>query len=344
MDYSTTQNICALRPKDFPVHQYNIFVEQRLMFAVNEQKEDGYDIRKALDFIINSEPVYEKEDDIREEDLTLWTEKADPAKFSFMEKELATMLLQAIQNFKNENDPYFRIHSKGLGIFCRRPEGIRKNSLLVEYYGEVYPQWLWFEKQDVLKQGQTSRHLSKDLPDFYNITLERHFDDPDGYDILTVDPILFGSFASRLSHSCNPNCETFTKVKQEQGRYSIGMYTQRNIKFGEELCFNYCSFTESEDEFRSAACLCGSGVCTGRFLNLAVSCNNQGLMKEYHTFLDRNLILYNSVLACEPGGEGITAVDEVRLKKHGIRSSVLEGIPSWLIKWASLICEFIDFE
>lgn len=55
--------------------------------------------------------------------------------------------------------------------------------------------------------------LSGDLPDFYNITYERHYDDPEGYDVLTVDPILYGHFSSRLSHSCNPNCETVIKVR-----------------------------------------------------------------------------------------------------------------------------------
>ena len=120
--------------------------------------------------------------------------------------------------------------------------------------------------------------------------------------MLTVDPILFGNYASRLSHSCNPNCETITKVKQDEGMYSIGMFSHKDIKFGEELCFNYCSFTESEEEYRAAACLCGSMICTGRFLNLAVAQKNQGLMKEYHTFVDRNMILYRAVEACSPGG------------------------------------------
>ena len=110
--------------------------------------------------------------------------------------------------------------------------------------------------------------------------------------MLTVDPILFGNYASRLSHSCNPNCETITKVNQQEGKYSIGMFTQRRIKYGEELCFNYCSFTESEEEYRQAACLCGTVRCQGRFLNLAMAQKNLGLMKEFHTFVDRNLILF----------------------------------------------------
>ena len=67
-------------------------------------------------------------------------------------------------------------------------------------------------------------------------------------------------------------------------------------------------------------------------------------MKEYHTFVDRNIILYKAVVACSPGGEGITAEDQERLDKFGIKNSVLSEIPLWLKKWASLICEFVEFE
>ena len=83
------------------------------------------------------------------------------------------------------------------------------------------------------------KKLPKDLPDFYNITFERHPDDPDGYNILTVDPILHGNYASRLSHSCSPNCQTVNRIRS--GQYSIGMFTNKDISFGEELCFDYCS-------------------------------------------------------------------------------------------------------
>jgi SET domain-containing protein len=84
-----------------------------------------------------------------------------------------------------------------------------------------------------------------------------------------VDPILYGNHSSRLSHSCSPNCQTIIKVKQDCGSYSIGMFASKRIHFGEELCFNYCSVTESEKEFEAASCLCGTVNCSGRFLQLA---------------------------------------------------------------------------
>ena len=61
----------------------------------------------------------------------------------------------------------------------------------------------WFEKQDALKV----RRRAGELPDFYNITLERPKEDPAGFDVIFVDAAPAGSFASRLSHSCTPNCQ-----------------------------------------------------------------------------------------------------------------------------------------
>jgi hypothetical protein len=52
---------------------------------------------------------------------------------------------------KDKIETHFRVHSKGLGIFCRRPEGIKASTLIIEYFGEIYQPWSWYEKQDVLK-------------------------------------------------------------------------------------------------------------------------------------------------------------------------------------------------
>lgn len=117
----------------------------------------------------------------------------------------------------------------------------------------MYPSWRWYEKEDAIKHGQNRGKLSKDLPDFYNIVFERHPDDPAGYNLLTIDPILKGSYASRLSHSCFPNCATVIHI--HNGKYSIGMYATRDIAYGEELSFDYKSVTESRTEYESAVCL-----------------------------------------------------------------------------------------
>lgn len=59
---------------------------------------------------------------------------------------MAGILLDAINNLPTKNTYYFRIHSKGLGIFCNLKEGIDENKLVIEYFGEIYSPWHWFEK------------------------------------------------------------------------------------------------------------------------------------------------------------------------------------------------------
>ena len=120
--------------------------------------------------------------------------------------------------------------------------------------------------------------------------------------MLTVDPILYGSYASRLSHSCNPNCQTMIKVRQVDKMYSIGMFATQKIRFGDELSFNYCSFTESQTEFDNAQCLCGAMFCTGKFLQLPPITKKDQTMKTYHTFVDRNVLLFLAVKATTKNG------------------------------------------
>ena len=104
--------------------------------------------------------------------------------------------------FRDVGSDYFRVHPKGVGMQVIRPGGLPRLTFVEEYLGEVHSPWRWFEVQDALKK------VTKDeLPDFYNIVLERPRDDPAGYDALFVDAASRGAFASRMSHSCTPNCQ-----------------------------------------------------------------------------------------------------------------------------------------
>jgi hypothetical protein len=47
---------------------------------------------------------------------------------------------------------------------------------------------------------------------------------------------------------------------------TIAMRTIRRVEFGEELTWDYACVTESEREYRSAICLCGTVKCRGSFL------------------------------------------------------------------------------
>ena len=50
------------------------------------------------------------------------------------------MLLQVGHDF-------FRIHPKGVGLICLRPEGLAPLTLVEEYLGEMHAPWRWFEIQ-----------------------------------------------------------------------------------------------------------------------------------------------------------------------------------------------------
>lgn len=130
-----------------------------------------------------------------------------------------------------------RIYSKGLGVICAAEQGIKKNQLIGQYFGEVYPLWYWDLKQSVLnkfiesiKSGELpefKKYQLDSLADFFNITAEKHANEAKGKEKFLVDPILFGNFTSRLSHSCNPNCWVIPVISE--GKYSVAMFAIRDI-------------------------------------------------------------------------------------------------------------------
>ena len=235
---------------------------------------------------------------------------------------------------------HFRLHPKGVGVVCIRPEGIEAGTYVQDYLGELYAPWRWYERQDAIKKREPGR----DLPDFFNITLERPAADAAGYDVLFVEAAHRCTFASRLSHSCAPNCHTV--VVSVGGKLTIAQYATRKIEYGEELCWNYSCVTESEKEYRAAICLCSSTTCKGAFLDFAGSSAFTAVMNRRHNFLDRNAAL---VRACS---NPVSPEDRVRLATHGVKSAALtmpgsnppEECPDWLVKWAALVLEYVELE
>lgn len=51
---------------------------------------------------------------------------------------MAAIVLSGIKMFKDKIERHFRVHSKGIGIFCKRKDGIKASNLIVEYFGEIY--------------------------------------------------------------------------------------------------------------------------------------------------------------------------------------------------------------
>ncbi|XP_051140439.1 histone-lysine N-methyltransferase ATXR3 isoform X21 [Andrographis paniculata] len=245
---------------------------------------------------------------------------------------LCQSIIRAIDSRPVDNYVAYR---KGLGVVCNKEGGFGEDDFVVEFLGEVYPTWKWFEKQDGIRALQ--KNNNDPVPEFYNIYLERPKGDADGYDLVVVDAMHKANYASRICHSCRPNCEA--KVTAVDGQYQIGIYAVRPIAFGEEITFDYNSVTESKEEYEASVCLCGNQVCRGSFLNLTGEGAFQKVLKEHHGLLDRHLLLLE---ACELNS--VTEEDYIDLGKAGLGSCLLGGLPDWLIAYSARLVRFINFE
>eukprot|EP01018_Ginkgo_biloba_P011217 Gb_22849 [translate_table: standard] len=241
--------------------------------------------------------------------------------------------LKNMQN-RQPSDKYVA-YRKGLGVVCNKEGGFEKDDFVVEFLGEVYPAWRWFEKQDGIRSLQKK---DKDpAPEFYNIFLERPKGDGAGYDLVVVDAMHKANYASRICHSCRPNCEA--KVTAVGGQYQIGLYTLRPIQYGEEITFDYNSLTESKEEYEASVCLCGSQGCRGSYLNLAGAGAYQKVLKECHGLLNRHDILLE---ACTVNS--VTQEDSRVLSSAGLAKCVLSELPDWAIAYSAHVVRFINLE
>ncbi|CAK9161370.1 unnamed protein product [Ilex paraguariensis] len=246
--------------------------------------------------------------------------------------KLCQFILKAIDNRHEDNYVAYR---KGLGVVCNKERGFGEDDFVVEFLGEVYPAWKWFEKQDGIRSLQKN---NKDpAPEFYNIYLERPKGDADGYDLVVVDAMHKANYASRICHSCRPNCEA--KVTAVDGQYQIGIYSVRPIGYGEEITFDYNSVTESKEEYEASVCLCGSQVCRGSYLNLTGEGAFQKVLKECHRILDRYQLMLE---ACELNS--LSEEDYIDLGRAGLGSCLLGGLPEWLIAYSARLVRFINYE
>ncbi|KAK8562561.1 hypothetical protein V6N13_018858 [Hibiscus sabdariffa] len=251
------------------------------------------------------------------------------------DKRTMKMCLGILKAIDARPDDNYVAYRKGLGVLCNKEGGFREEDFVVEFLGEVYPVWKWFEKQDGIRILQNN---SKDpAPEFYNIYLERPKGDAAGYDLVVVDAMHKANYASRICHSCHPNCEA--KVTAVDGQYQIGIYALRAIRYGEEITFDYNSVTESKEEYEASVCLCGSQVCRGSYLNLTGEGAFQKVLKEWHGILDRQQLMLE---ACELNS--VSEEDYLELGRAGLGSCLLGGLPDWLVAYSARVVRFINFE
>ncbi|ESQ56010.1 hypothetical protein EUTSA_v10024183mg [Eutrema salsugineum] len=241
-------------------------------------------------------------------------------------------VLKAIESRSDDNYVSYR---KGLGVVCNKQGGFVEEDFVVEFLGEVYPVWKWFEKQDGIRSLQENK--TDPAPEFYNIYLERPKGDADGYDLVVVDAMHKANYASRICHSCRPNCEA--KVTSVDGHYQIGIYSVRSIEYGEEITFDYNSVTESKEEYEASVCLCGSQVCRGSYLNLTGEGAFQKVLKEWHGLLDRHRLMLEACIL-----NSVSEEDYLELGRAGLGSCLLGGLPDWVVAYSARLVRFINFE
>mmetsp|Transcript_3241 Transcript_3241/g.7629 ORF Transcript_3241/g.7629 Transcript_3241/m.7629 type:complete len:508 (-) Transcript_3241:628-2151(-) len=273
------------------------FVERMLLPAANSLGDRGWDIIAALELVgrwacdASNEPYLEAALALQQvvRELDQKPKKEPKQKDGAPEAPEAPPTDDDLAALRLS----FRLHPKGMGVVCIRDGGIPAGRFVDDYLGEVYPPWRWYERQDALKK----LNKNNELPDFYNITLESPSEDSLGHDVVFVEAAMKSTVASRLSHSCTPNCVNIPTVRN--GKHVISMFTSRHVEKGEELCWDYACVTDSRKEYCEATCLCGTSGCRGSFLHFigpipilliaaALPCrgkNNSNQSVQFKTFL-----------------------------------------------------------
>ncbi|KAK4286228.1 hypothetical protein QN277_002814 [Acacia crassicarpa] len=304
---------------DWSLQEKHLFIEDMLLRTLNKQVR-RFTGTGSTPMSYPLQPVIDEIQRSAEEDC---------------DTRMARMCRGILKAIDSRLDDKYVAYRKGLGVVCNKEEGFGGDDFVVEFLGEVYPVWKWFEKQDGIRSLQKN---SKDpAPEFYNIYLERPKGDADGYDLVVVDAMHKANYASRICHSCRPNCEA--KVTAVDGHYQIGIYSVRKIQPGEEITFDYNSVTESKEEYEASVCLCGSQVCRGSYLNLTGEGAFQKVLKECHGILDRHYLM---IEACELNS--VSEDDYNDLGRAGLGSCLLGGLPDWLVAYAARLVRFINME
>jgi histone-lysine N-methyltransferase SETD1 len=79
-------------------------------------------------------------------------------------------------------------------------------------------------------------------------------------DLTVCDATKQGNVARFINASCDPNC--YTKIISSDGTKRIVVYAKRDIKSGEELCYDY-KFPLEYDPAQRIPCRCGARECRG---------------------------------------------------------------------------------
>lgn len=124
----------------------------------------------------------------------------------------------------------------GCGWGVKAMENIKSGSFVVEYVGEV------ITSEEAEERGRKydaeGRTYLFDLD--FNLGEEN---------IYTVDAAYFGNLSHFINHSCDPNLNIFSVFinNLDPNMPQLAMFAKRDIKRGEQITFDYCQSTVSQD-------------------------------------------------------------------------------------------------
>jgi len=133
----------------------------------------------------------------------------------------------------------FKCEGRGWGL--KSGQEIKESDFVIEYVGELIDEETCYKR--------ISKYHENDIYDYYFLTIDRDN---------IIDAYPKGNLSRFMNHSCDPNC--VTQKWTVNGEIRVGLFAIRDIKVGEELCFNYNLDCLGNDK---KACKCGAGNCSG---------------------------------------------------------------------------------
>lgn len=144
-------------------------------------------------------------------------------------------------------EPQLRFDRSGIhawGVYA--DEDISAEEMIIEYRGELI-------ENAMAEKREREYNLAKIGSD-YMFRIDAN---------LVCDATKQGNVARFINASCDPNC--YTKIITLDGSKRIVIYAKRDLKCGEELCYDY-KFPLEYDEAKRIPCHCGAKECRG-FMN-----------------------------------------------------------------------------
>jgi histone-lysine N-methyltransferase SETD1 len=144
-------------------------------------------------------------------------------------------------------ESYLRFDRSGIhawGVFA--DQEIREGELIVEYRGEIIGNAMAEKREKEYEQAK----IGSD----YMFRIDTNS---------VCDATKQGNVARFINASCDPNC--YTQIISINNTKRIVIYAKKDIKVGQELCYDY-KFPMEFSEEKRIPCHCGSPICRG-FMN-----------------------------------------------------------------------------